>query len=287
MAEKLPSQTIKRMFDDGGRLVLFDNPRADGVAVGFVLGELHCENPDCPCRATHLHALRLERSPVGEMRAVEGRRVTATLDIDSGDLTLSPEGAEDGQDLELLDLMRRKLAGNVLHYLRARWQRVKNQHLPDEWRRVDWSGIDLNCLVPYLEAFPSQWDLSAESDGQRYWVLDSWCMNPACTCREADIELLAEEGGSAGVLRVSVDDGRVQTVHEGGEVARRLWKAVLAQKDVLRQLRKRWKAIRRVARALPATLRAPADPPPRTPAVGRNMPCPCGSGKKYKRCCGR
>ncbi|MYH39749.1 MAG: SEC-C domain-containing protein, partial [Candidatus Dadabacteria bacterium] len=21
--------------------------------------------------------------------------------------------------------------------------------------------------------------------------------------------------------------------------------------------------------------------------VGRNSPCPCGSGKKYKRCCGR
>jgi preprotein translocase subunit SecA len=23
-----------------------------------------------------------------------------------------------------------------------------------------------------------------------------------------------------------------------------------------------------------------------TPKVGRNDPCPCGSGKKYKRCCG-
>ena len=28
---------------------------------------------------------------------------------------------------------------------------------------------------------------------------------------------------------------------------------------------------------------------PRTPSptVGRNDPCPCGSGKKYKKCCGR
>ncbi len=24
-----------------------------------------------------------------------------------------------------------------------------------------------------------------------------------------------------------------------------------------------------------------------TPKVGRNDPCPCGSGKKYKRCCGK
>ncbi|MHC4129070.1 MAG: SEC-C metal-binding domain-containing protein, partial [Planctomycetota bacterium] len=24
-----------------------------------------------------------------------------------------------------------------------------------------------------------------------------------------------------------------------------------------------------------------------TPAIGRNEPCPCGSGKKYKNCCGK
>jgi len=36
-----------------------------------------------------------------------------------------------------------------------------------------------------------------------------------------------------------------------------------------------------------------ATPPPtppeprRTTKIGRNQPCPCGSGKKYKRCCGR
>lgn len=31
---------------------------------------------------------------------------------------------------------------------------------------------------------------------------------------------------------------------------------------------------------------APATPIPRTQHVGRNEPCPCGSGKKFKKCCG-
>jgi preprotein translocase subunit SecA len=39
----------------------------------------------------------------------------------------------------------------------------------------------------------------------------------------------------------------------------------------------------------------PADDAPRItiplkrelPKVGRNDPCPCGSGKKFKQCCGR
>ena len=37
---------------------------------------------------------------------------------------------------------------------------------------------------------------------------------------------------------------------------------------------------------------APKAPEPRTPVtnsgkIGRNEPCPCGSGKKYKNCCGK
>jgi hypothetical protein len=36
-----------------------------------------------------------------------------------------------------------------------------------------------------------------------------------------------------------------------------------------------------------AANRAPTDPLSRAARVGRNEPCPCGSGKKYKKCCGK
>jgi len=32
--------------------------------------------------------------------------------------------------------------------------------------------------------------------------------------------------------------------------------------------------------------KSPADQPARAKKTGRNEPCPCGSGKKYKKCCG-
>ena len=52
------------------------------------------------------------------------------------------------------------------------------------------------------------------------------------------------------------------------------------------------------AKAGNPTAKAPAGPPPEHPAasqpvrrdgekVNRNDPCPCGSGEKYKKCCGR
>jgi uncharacterized protein len=48
-------------------------------------------------------------------------------------------------------------------------------------------------------------------------------------------------------------------------------------------LRARWAAL-----GLPAPQPVAADEPaaPRAGGPGRNDPCPCGSGKKYKKCCG-
>jgi uncharacterized protein len=48
-----------------------------------------------------------------------------------------------------------------------------------------------------------------------------------------------------------------------------------------------WRARRRAANAWPsldAQVRLPVRASPKT---GRNEPCPCGSGKKFKMCCGR
>ena len=46
--------------------------------------------------------------------------------------------------------------------------------------------------------------------------------------------------------------------------------------DTLAQIRDYWK----VVRSPPSTVRRDA------PKTGRNDPCPCGSGKKFKQCCG-
>ena len=63
-----------------------------------------------------------------------------------------------------------------------------------------------------------------------------------------------------------------------------------------RQMRDRFDRQRekkdRISAGLPGEDEEPL-PPPVEPirsdekAVGRNDPCPCGSGKKYKKCCGK
>jgi uncharacterized protein YecA (UPF0149 family) len=41
-----------------------------------------------------------------------------------------------------------------------------------------------------------------------------------------------------------------------------------------------------IGRTLAETYSGPREPARREPKVGRNDPCPCGSGRKYKKCCG-
>ena len=41
------------------------------------------------------------------------------------------------------------------------------------------------------------------------------------------------------------------------------------------------------AAAMGANRARPRSPVTVAPTPGRNQPCPCGSGKKYKKCCGR
>jgi len=36
-----------------------------------------------------------------------------------------------------------------------------------------------------------------------------------------------------------------------------------------------------------APLPPPVEPIQKDKEIGRNDPCPCGSGKKYKKCCGK
>src|SRR2546426_373230 len=46
-----------------------------------------------------------------------------------------------------------------------------------------------------------------------------------------------------------------------------------------------WDRITEEDRRMPTTKAAPRMPPAKTGRPGRNDPCPCGSGRKYKQCC--
>jgi tetratricopeptide (TPR) repeat protein len=66
-----------------------------------------------------------------------------------------------------------------------------------------------------------------------------------------------------GLINLYGDMGKPEKTKEYSDLYKRLWPT-------------------RASRIFPAEKTAPV----RVEKVGRNEPCPCGSGKKYKKCCG-
>jgi hypothetical protein len=286
---RVENRTIHRLFDGGGLLVVENESSLGAPGEQIALGTSYCMSPECTCREINVRAWRVEGLPEGASEPAPRAVLSGRLDLDSGALMIPPDAlGHPPAAPELLDLVRRALRPGVLDLLRERWHRVKGLERADEWRTVDWSRIELDALVPFLELFPSRWDLSVIMDHQRYWAVDSWCLAPRCTCQEIAVEFIADRTGSVGAIRIDV--GRSSVVDVLGQDARLrpLGERLLGDSSIREDLRARRKLIRRVSRELPRFLSSPCEgPAASTPTPSRNGPCPCGSGKKYKRCCGR
>jgi hypothetical protein len=153
-------------------------------------------------------------------------------------------------------------------------------------------------------------------DGHDYLIEDHYCVNPACDCRTVHLEFWerTESGGRS--PRVEVEQLLMATVTLAGDFQRidfskdsqqaaekiaRTWCDRCGHQ--LPEMGRRYEQVKAIGRrSFPAdtdTARrrssaaaarrghVPAAAPPSDAGVGRNDPCPCGSGRKFKRCCAR
>ncbi|CAN5617345.1 hypothetical protein BH09MYX1_BH09MYX1_65600 [soil metagenome] len=145
-------------------------------------------------------------------------------------------------------------------------------------------------MISFQRLFPADWDLAFGVEGAIYWVVDQYCPNPACACSSVALSLYQlRDGNPIPLGEALVDlasespDLEIESVTTEG--ARELFDTFWhEQEDRLRQRREeaRRVVLRYAARpAEPVLARAPST----TSRPTRNDPCPCGSGKKYKRCC--
>jgi uncharacterized protein len=131
-------------------------------------------------------------------------------------------------------------------------------------------------LLHDAEAFEPMFG-ETEVEGKTHLIVDQWCYG---YMRGVALDADAWSGGGADVQEL-LRPIQLWGTAEG-------WETIGAMSDA-DQARER-KAIPQSVRALYTywlERRAPQATPTRraTPKVGRNDPCPCGSGKKYKHCC--
>jgi uncharacterized protein len=114
-------------------------------------------------------------------------------------------------------------------------------------------------------------------------AVDSWCtgylkaarMDDVWTSDETGVMFLFPHAVLAGeVDLVGEQDADGKVIHDPAPQLRRCREGL---DDAVHEANRYWTEWRRKSMAAPVASRAPK--------IGRNEPCPCGSGRKFKKCC--
>ncbi len=254
-----------------------------------------CTAAGCECRDIALRAVTVDVDDSFDpatlaSEALLARFATeameARIDIDTGSVV--PDDYESRVPLaaEWVEYLQSQIDGELLDVLHEKWLHAKSTKSVS---KTDWESRDPGDLVGWYEAHPlDRSDIYLDDEGA-FIADDLFCVKPACTCDEAVISFApADVSGAEDVgairLRIAtleVAERRVEGSHAA--LIDRLWRAYVARhRHLTVRLSDRSKQMAELA-SHHFHRRAPVRS---APQVGRNEPCPCGSGKKHKRCCG-
>ena len=125
---------------------------------------------------------------------------------------------------------------------------------------------------------------------------DKYCSNPKCLCNEAmltfykiDDSKQTQEAEFA--VRMNLNNFKYDVEfneNEQNQIAEIIKSLRNSQPEVFGILKRRYKEVKNASKAIikKFSLKEKKEEQPKI-EIGRNDPCPCGSGKKYKKCCGR
>jgi hypothetical protein len=278
-----------------GMLVFERPPGSPGSSRALVTRTVVCTAPECTCREVSLVGVDIDgefddtaaTSDELVSRLTSAEVMNAQLDIDLGSLT--PDDYEGRVPLsdDWVRYARSQIDGDLLDLLHERWLQAKGT---TSVSKAEWKPRPPDELVAWLEAHPTdREDLYLDQD-TTYVAQDLYCVDPSCGCSEIAISFVPVTPGEPDVGMVRVELPTLEVVERApspgkAAVLDRLWSAFSARHL---HLADRLSSRKKVMVKLAATrARPPTSPVTRSTArVGRNEPCPCGSGKKYKRCCG-
>lgn len=155
-------------------------------------------------------------------------------------------------------------------------------------------------MAGYREVFPHGEQFMIETNGHKFWVDDQHCVQPKCKCTELALQFMLEDHSGDEIF---IGKEYVTIVYD---FKKNNWKEVqrsglegVTQAGCLNALLEKYddfyvrvvnrdeqmKALYKNSQKK-ARLEMKSLGSEKTSSVGRNEPCTCGSGKKFKKCCG-
>jgi hypothetical protein len=266
-----------------------------------------CLDPRCDCYAVHFWC---EPVLAGDVPAQPERSYEFWLDVWDRSVARTPELEADAGALRLAENVHSRLSDSAWDEL-YRWFRAAKPEIIQtmevaEIEIGDLPNADGGQMVGFVDVFPRGLALDFPFENQLWAADEQYCVQPKCNCKEA-VLLFLRYADSAGreftrlsrppALRYNYRSGAISRASAGApetpapEQLLTALKGAHASLDAqleLRHLIMQSLYARHYMARITSKLESLGGAPTRGVAKkpGRNDSCPCGSGKKYKKCCG-
>ncbi len=267
----------------------------DGCEQNYECTFSACPNPVCICQTIDIDLTFLPDQASGDL-PIPCRSVGIDLDVRK---TYTPPGKELSPAEKVLgDLLLSQLGDDDFKFLEMEHYVYKNRitEAADineiegyfDYEQVERDGLmyAYNGVLPYGDQF------MVKVRGDNYFIADQFCLLPRCKCSDATLDLIP-----AGEDMMTADPWCSFRL----TYAKKKWtgmeefpppipldeiRSAIEQQypDFYKQLRVRHEKLKKIYLINRKKKYLP-PPPVNVLKTGRNDPCPCGSGKKYKKCC--
>jgi len=254
-----------------------------------------CDNPVCSCGS-----LTIEFSPAQNESFSDHQLSSFTIDMDIVErkLEFKDKGKVSKDILAFSELLLSQLGEDDFQLLNQRHFAYKNKITENaslenidayfEYHEVEHNGL----MSAYNDVLPYGDQIQITINEQECFVLDQYCLLPKCSCSDVTLSLVAidiagKNGDELCSVEVNYRKKRWKTV-EGVllKVSTKAVKSAIEEQvpDFYKRVLKRHVKLKGIYAHCKKKHFAPKTPIELL-KIGRNEPCPCGSGKKYKKCC--
>jgi len=293
MGSVLPYQNI--LEKDGGKdytVVRFDNYKSN-----VLITERYCTNPGCTCTEVCLTFIEIDEqaNPIEQLFSI-------SLDIDTWEIKEKNIDSKDINAEEIIKEFMDSLDEDLKVKFRSHLCQAKEyggkhylDHIPKELVKEIIKGT----TIGYSEIYgpkDSEKFIFLYNELDEYLIDDQYCMQPKCLCNGVILSFISintnkELQKPKFVIRLNINNYKyeVEEINCQRDEMESVIKYVFQNKpEMLKLLKKRYGEMKTAGREAVNKYKQDGqlqmEP---VLKVSRNDPCPCGSGKKYKKCCGK
>jgi len=254
-----------------------------------------CENPVCTCGNVYLELIPMQ---VDDDNKEHLRHRKVEIYINEKALGYKNEKKVPKEDLKFAKLFLDKLNENdfqILHKSHFDYKnKISEKASPDtidgyfDYDEVEYNGLmsAYNDILPYGDQF------LVTIKGEQCIIFDQYCLLPKCSCTDTNLEIIlidkfGKKGKELCFVALNYRKKRWKLVDESSfSISLETVRTAIEEQlpDIYKQMHKRHIKLKAIYAYCKKNHYAPKQEL-QLPKVGRNDPCPCGSGKKYKKCC--